>query len=176
MNQETKSWKSEKEGLYRKFNFDTFGQASAFVEHVFKLAQEQNHHPKILNDYTQVEIWFSTHSAHGDITDIDHAMAERINNFVDLVDPDEKKTTNVQMDVDRKQPIKLYTDGGSRGNPGPSAGAYFMTELEGKEIEKEGYYLGITTNNQAEYQALRHGLERAHEIGFARVHVYMDSL
>ena len=51
-----------------------------------------------------------------------------------------------------------------------------MTELEGKEIEKEGYYLGITTNNQAEYQALRHGLERAHEIGFARVHVYMDSL
>ena len=43
-------------------------------------------------------------------------------------------------------------------------------------IAKEGLYLGIVTNNQAEYQALRLGLKRAEEIGAKVVHVYMDSL
>ena len=72
--------------------------------------------------------------------------------------------------------VKLYTDGGSRGNPGPSASAYVIQDLDGNELESSGLYIGITTNNQAEYQALRRGLERLLELGVRRAHVFMDSL
>jgi len=49
--------------------------------------------------------------------------------------------------------IIIYTDGGSRGNPGPAAiGAVFCNE-KGQVIKKYSEYLGETTNNEAEYQA-----------------------
>jgi ribonuclease HI len=49
--------------------------------------------------------------------------------------------------------------------------------MSGKVLHQQGIYLGITTNNQAEYQALRFALECAYERFQAReVHVYMDSL
>ncbi|KKU09953.1 MAG: Ribonuclease HI [Candidatus Woesebacteria bacterium GW2011_GWB1_45_5] len=47
--------------------------------------------------------------------------------------------------------LVIHTDGGARGNPGPSACA-FVAEKAGKLIFKDSKYLGITTNNQAEYQ------------------------
>jgi len=71
--------------------------------------------------------------------------------------------------------LKLFTDGGSRGNPGSSACAYAIFDLEGKLIEKSGFYLGITTNNNAEYKGLIHGLERAKALGAENVSVFMDS-
>jgi len=50
--------------------------------------------------------------------------------------------------------IIIYTDGGSRGNPGPAAiGAVFCNE-KGQVIKKYSEYLGETTNNEAEYQAV----------------------
>jgi ribonuclease HI len=71
---------------------------------------------------------------------------------------------------------KLYTDGGSRGNPGPSASGYAIMNMDGQVVVKKGVYLGVTTNNQAEYQALRLGLEEARQMNIREVHVYMDSL
>lgn len=47
----------------------------------------------------------------------------------------------------------IYCDGGSRGNPGPAASAFVVTE-ENKVIYKESKYLGIETNNIAEYNAV----------------------
>lgn len=49
--------------------------------------------------------------------------------------------------------IKIYTDGGARGNPGPSAGA-FVVILDGRIIHKNALYFGVRTNNEAEYGAL----------------------
>jgi len=73
--------------------------------------------------------------------------------------------------------VKLYADGGSRGNPGPSASGFAIMNAENDHvIVKKGVYLGITTNNQAEYQALKFGLEEAHTLGVKEVHVFMDSL
>jgi ribonuclease HI len=72
--------------------------------------------------------------------------------------------------------IKLYADGGSRGNPGPSASGYVLLDMDDNVIKKSGVYLGITTNNQAEYQALKFGLEEAQKLGAREVAVYMDSL
>jgi ribonuclease HI len=72
--------------------------------------------------------------------------------------------------------VKLYTDGGSRGNPGPSASGYAILDMNGHIVVKKGVYLGITTNNQAEYQALKFGLEEVQKMGVKEVDVFMDSL
>lgn len=70
---------------------------------------------------------------------------------------------------------KLYTDGGSRGNPGPSAAGYVLMDMEDTIIKSGGLFLGVTTNNQAEYQSLKMGLEVAHKRNADTVHVFMDS-
>lgn len=72
--------------------------------------------------------------------------------------------------------VKLYADGGSRGNPGPSASGFVIMDMYDKVVVKKGIYLGVTTNNQAEYQALKLGLEEAVRMQAKKVHVYMDSL
>jgi ribonuclease HI len=48
--------------------------------------------------------------------------------------------------------------------------------MDDQILHCQGEYLGITTNNQAEYQALKFGLEEALRMGAHTVHVYMDSL
>lgn len=50
--------------------------------------------------------------------------------------------------------IYIYTDGGSRGNPGPSALGVYITDDKGAKVAGFGRTLGITTNNVAEYQAI----------------------
>ena len=56
--------------------------------------------------------------------------------------------------------IIIYTDGGSRGNPGPAAiGTVFCNERN-QIIKKYSEYLGETTNNEAEYQAVIFALEK----------------
>ncbi len=72
--------------------------------------------------------------------------------------------------------VKLYTDGGSRGNPGPAASGYVLMNMQDGVIFQGGQYLGITTNNQAEYNALKIGLQEAAARSSRIVHVYMDSL
>lgn len=71
---------------------------------------------------------------------------------------------------------KLYTDGGSRGNPGPSASGFVIMDMDDRVVVKKGVYLGVTTNNQAEYQALKLGLEEAKRMHIRQLHVFMDSM
>lgn len=93
--------------------------------------------------------------------------------FTVLEQKDDKNTTIIKPKITE---AKLFTDGGSRGNPGPSASAYVIYDTAGRVIEKSGQYIGVTTNNQAEYQALRRGLERAQALGISKLRVFMDSL
>lgn len=86
-----------------------------------------------------------------------------------LENSDVNKSTNISE-------IKLYGDGGSRGNPGPSASGFVLLDMQDNVLETNGEYLHITTNNQAEYHSLRLGLERARQLGAEVVHVYMDSM
>jgi ribonuclease HI len=72
--------------------------------------------------------------------------------------------------------IKMFADGGSRGNPGPSASGFAIFDMADKLVVKKSLYLGITTNNQAEYQSLKLGLEEALRMRVRIVHVHMDSL
>lgn len=68
----------------------------------------------------------------------------------------------------------LYSDGGARGNPGPAAAAFLA--LENMEIIKtDSRFLGVRTNNQAEYEALTMGLEYALNAGAEEIICYLDS-
>jgi len=70
--------------------------------------------------------------------------------------------------------IVLYTDGGARGNPGPAGIGAVLLE-GGRVVAELKKYIGETTNNQAEYQALILGLEKAQAIGATEVECRLDS-
>lgn len=71
--------------------------------------------------------------------------------------------------------VRLRVDGGSRGNPGPSAIGVVMEDVSGREIQTLGRVIGRATNNVAEYRALIEGLEMARAAGAAEVEVLADS-
>lgn len=50
--------------------------------------------------------------------------------------------------------LSIYCDGGARGNPGPAAAAFVVTNDQRKVVYQQGKYLGEATNNQAEYEAV----------------------
>ncbi len=50
--------------------------------------------------------------------------------------------------------ITVFCDGGARGNPGPAASAFVVFNNQNETIYAQGFYLGVATNNQAEYQAV----------------------
>ncbi len=80
------------------------------------------------------------------------------------------------MNTEHKMASKLFVDGASRGNPGPSgAGIYLECGLDNSV--KRGYYLGKKTNNEAEYLALLIGLFVAKKYSnTSLMYVYSDSL
>lgn len=70
----------------------------------------------------------------------------------------------------------IYSDGGSRGNPGPAAYAFVIYDENKTEILKQGSgYLGENTNNFAEYEGILHGLKAAIEMGATEIKCYLDS-
>lgn len=156
--------------LYQKFTFKDFKQAMKFINVVAEIANELDHHPKIQNTYNTVELWLSTHSADDTVTDKDETFAKR----VDVLMPTQPQS--MQETKEAHKQVKLFADGGSRGNPGPSASGFVVLDMQDKVIIERGVYLGITTNNQAEYQALKYGLEDALKLGAREVDVYLDSL
>lgn len=93
-----------------------------------------------------------------------------------VTDESRNKITKNDVKKASKFDATLYTDGGSRGNPGPSAAGFVLLEEGDQVVDEGGVYLGITTNNQAEYQGVRIGLERALERGIRRLDVRVDSM
>ena len=71
--------------------------------------------------------------------------------------------------------VRVWIDGGSRGNPGQSAIGVVMEDAYGDIPETIGRPIGVTTNNVAEYRALFAGLEKAAAIGATEVEVASDS-
>ena len=71
--------------------------------------------------------------------------------------------------------LTIYTDGGARNNPGPAGiGAVFYNE--NKEVIAEiSEYIGLATNNQAEYKALAAAIEKAKKLGAEELEFYLDS-
>lgn len=68
-----------------------------------------------------------------------------------------------------------FTDGGSRGNPGPAGYGVLVRDAEGRTIAELSEFLGIQTNNFAEYSALLSALDYALQHNLERLHVVSDS-
>lgn len=74
-----------------------------------------------------------------------------------------------------KENLIIFCDGGSRGNPG-KAGLGSVIYDENKNVLKEiSKYIGVTTNNQAEYKAVLEAIKEAKEIGGKRIEFFLDS-
>ncbi|MFZ5365309.1 MAG: ribonuclease HI family protein [Patescibacteria group bacterium] len=71
--------------------------------------------------------------------------------------------------------VNIYSDGGARGNPGPAAIGVHIEDESGKKIKSISRYIGETTNNQAEYQALLAGLEYVKDLKPEQATCYLDS-
>lgn len=71
--------------------------------------------------------------------------------------------------------IKIYCDGGSRGNPGPSAAGVVITTTDDLVLAEYCEYLGIQTNNFAEYSAVLLALRNLDEYKDYRLKFYLDS-
>ena len=76
--------------------------------------------------------------------------------------------------------VRMYADGGSRGNPGPAAGAAVLFAIQenddtGDRVGEAFKFLGVATNNQAEYTGIIEGLKKAHELGYNEVEARLDS-
>src|SRR5690242_10536486 len=71
--------------------------------------------------------------------------------------------------------LAIFTDGGSRGNPGPAASGVVIKTADGTVLEAFGKYLGHTTNNQAEYKAILFALRAAKKYQPQRIQFFMDS-
>ncbi len=69
----------------------------------------------------------------------------------------------------------MFADGGSRGNPGPAASGAVLFDESGAVLREVGTFLGVTTNNVAEWTGLLTGLEAALELGVDDLAVRLDS-
>ena len=75
----------------------------------------------------------------------------------------------------KEKKLKIFIDGGSRGNPGHGACAAVFFDSSGAILREEGKYLGRCTNNFAEYNGLRLALAAAGRLGAEELEVFSDS-
>lgn len=71
--------------------------------------------------------------------------------------------------------LSLWIDGAARGNPGPASAGVVIEDEGGRVLLDEGFALGVTTNNVAEYSALLHALEHAERLGGRSLRIHSDS-
>lgn len=71
--------------------------------------------------------------------------------------------------------VKTFTDGGARGNPGPAGIGGVVFDEAGEVLGEVSEYIGETTNNVAEYQALLQTLKKAQELGATEIDCFLDS-
>lgn len=81
------------------------------------------------------------------------------------------------MESDYKDPIDLYVDGSSRGNPGPSAIGIvaYVHDSHEEPVYELSKYIGTATNNIAEYEALIHALKWLVHTNLQSATIHLDS-
>ena len=83
-------------------------------------------------------------------------------------------TENVYRNV--ANGVTIYTDGASRGNPGPAGLGYYIIDENGREVKRGGEFIGFATSRVAEYYALKEACEQAIELGYKSVRFVSDNL
>jgi len=92
---------------------------------------------------------------------------------------DTPKTADAAHPSDRRathKKVRVFFDGASRGNPGPAGAGAVVFAPDGTRLAEAGKYLGVQTNNVAEYQGALLALETALSLGATEVEVRADSM
>lgn len=71
--------------------------------------------------------------------------------------------------------LKIFTDGGARGNPGPAGIGAVLFDESDNVVAEVSEYIGETTNNQAEYKAVVAAIQKAKELGATELDFFLDS-
>jgi ribonuclease HI len=87
---------------------------------------------------------------------------------------DEGKIQNLKLTTMLKK-LTIYTDGGSRGNPGPAGIGAVLKNEAGIVVAEISEYIGETTNNQAEYRAVIAAIEKAKVLKAEELNFFLDS-
>ena len=75
-------WEEKENKLYKKFQFNNFSEAFAFMTRVAIEAEKMDHHPLWTNVYNTVEIWLNTHDAGDIVTDKDNKLSKKIDALI----------------------------------------------------------------------------------------------
>lgn len=110
-----------------------------------------------------------------DLKAIKSASLEELQHWQSLIGAElsaRKKPPLIKSD----QPgVVVYTDGASRGNPGHAGIGVLVYDLQDRKLLEDCRYLGISTNNEAEYQALLLALDHAQKLTRGELRCVMDS-
>lgn len=117
--------------------------------------------------------WSSLSSIrHDDVTSSTNILLDIAKYSDDGSNPDIETAATVK----HKSAI-IHSDGGSRGNPGPSASAYIITDRTGQKILAQGgKFIGYSDSGMAEYTAVELALKKAIELGLTDIDFYSDNL
>ncbi|USN96430.1 MAG: reverse transcriptase-like protein [Candidatus Nomurabacteria bacterium] len=134
-----------------------------------------HHEPRLSENYDQ-HVWQTLSDVQqNSLTDLTQLLL----GIIQQEQLTDKSSDRVDVNDDNNATLSdaiIYADGGSRGNPGPSASGYVIMDNGQHILAQGGEYLGITTNNQAEYQGVRLGLEKALELGLKKIEFRLDSM
>lgn len=135
----------------------------------------QRHPMKLSGNYSKYK-WHSMSNIHqSELTDLTQLLLGIIQQE-HLTGAILQKTKLNDVNKSSDNAVVIFSDGGSRGNPGPSAAGYVIVNSQQHVIAEGGEYLGIMNNNLAEYHGVRLGLEKALELGFRKVDFKVDSM
>lgn len=135
----------------------------------------QRHPMKLSGNYSKYK-WHSMSNIHqSELTDLTQLLLGIIEQE-HLTGETLQKTKLNDVNKSSDDAVVIFSDGGSRGNPGPSAAGYVIVNSQQHVIAEGGEYLGIMNNNLAEYHGVRLGLEKALELGFRKVDFKVDSM
>ena len=136
---------------------------------------DQNHGIELSGNYSKYKWASSSNLQQNEMTDLTQLLLGIIQQE-EITDKAVGKTGLNDANKTSEDTVTIYSDGGSRGNPGPSAAGYVIINNQQEVVAEGGEYLGITTNNQAEYQGVRLGLEKALELGYKKIDFKLDSM
>ena len=102
-------------------------------------------------------------------------LARLIERTAEILSPGNSRSSTQSDAGSAPSRVRVYSDGAARGNPGHSGAGAVLVDSSGNVLDRLGKYLGIQTNNYAEYMGLLLGLKRARELGIREVEIFADS-
>ena len=90
-------------------------------------------------------------------------LARLIERTAEILSPGNSRSSTQADAAAAPSKVRVYSDGAARGNPGHSGAGAVLVDSSGNVVDRLGKYLGVQTNNYAEYMGLLLGLKRARE-------------